>query len=99
LEIHARPGPAPKLPRAETAAGSITFGFHEDLDEAMALALDGMLDLLVERYECDRKEALAMSSLAVSLRVTQVVNRVRGVHAILPPGVLDGALMRRTTTA
>lgn len=97
LEVHVRPGPAPKLPRAETPAGSITFGFHEDLDEAMALALDGMLDLLVERYECERKEALAFASLAVSLRVTQVVNRVRGVHALLPHGVLDGALPKRAT--
>ncbi len=61
----------------------------------MALALDNMLDLLVERYDCERKEALAMASLAVSLRVTQVVNQARGVHAILPHGVLDGALPRR----
>lgn len=99
LEIHARFGPAPKFPRAETAAGSIAFGFHEDLDEAMALALDHMLDLLVERYDCERKEALAMASLAVSLRVTQVVNRVRGVHAILPHGALDGALPRRKAAA
>ena len=95
LELHLHDGPAPKFPRAETAAGSITFGFHEDLDEAMAIALDGMLDLIVERYDCERKEALAMASLAVSLRVTQVVNRARGVHAVLPPGVLDGALPRR----
>ena len=94
LELHVHDGPAPKFPRAETAAGSIAFGFHEDLDEAMALALDNMLDLLVERYDCERKEALAMASLAVSLRVTQVVNRARGVHAILPHGVLDGALPR-----
>lgn len=99
LEIHVHDGPAPKFPRAETAAGSITFGFHEDLDEAMALALDGMLDLLVERYDCERKEALAMASLAVSLRITQVVNRARGVHAILPPGALDGALTLRARAA
>jgi acetamidase/formamidase len=96
LEVHVHGGPAPKFPRAETPAGSIAFGFHDDLDEAMALALDNMLDLLTERYDCERKEALAMASLAVSLRVTQVVNRARGVHAILPHGVLDGALPKRT---
>ena len=99
LELHVHPGPAPKFPRAETPAGSIAFGFHADLNEAMALALDNMLDLLVERYDCERKEALAMASLAVSLRVTQVVNRARGVHAILPHGVLDGALRLRKAPA
>jgi len=95
LELHVHAGPAPKFPRAETAEGSITFGFHEDLDEAMAIALDGMLDLMVERYDCERKEALALASLAVSLRVTQAVNRARGVHALLPHGALDGAATRR----
>ena len=40
-----------------------------------------------------------MASLAVSLRVTQVVNRVRGVHAILPHGALDGALALRKAAA
>lgn len=71
------------LPRAETPAGRITFGFHEDLLEASMLALDGMLDWMVERYGMSRKEALALSSLLVDLRITQVVNGVRGVHAML----------------
>jgi acetamidase/formamidase len=31
-----------------------------------------------------RTSALALASLLVDLRVTQVVNGVRGVHAVLP---------------
>ena len=95
LEFHVHHTPRLKFPRAETPAGWIAFGFHEDLDEAMAIALEGMLDLMVERYDCERKEALAFASLVVSLRVTQVVNQVRGVHALLPHRALDGALARR----
>jgi acetamidase/formamidase len=79
-------------PRAETPhpAGTrtLTFGFDEDLDEAMAQAVDGMLDVLHERHGLERREALALASLVVDLRITQVVNGVRGVHAVLPEGVL-----------
>jgi acetamidase/formamidase len=77
-----------RLPRAETSEGWLTFGFDEDLDEAMFQALDGMLDLLGERYGLGRQEALGLASVVVDLRVTQVVNRVRGVHAVLPHGAV-----------
>jgi acetamidase/formamidase len=95
VEVHLHREPKLRMPRAETPAGWITFGFDTDLDEAMATALDGMLDLMVERFVCERKEAMAFASLAVSLRVTQVVNGVRGVHALLPDGALDAALPKR----
>jgi acetamidase/formamidase len=75
-------------PRAETAKGQITFGFHEDLNEATLLALEAMLDLLGEQYGVKRHEALALASLVVDLRVTQIVNGVSGVHALLPLGAI-----------
>ncbi len=75
-------------PRANTAAGWITFGFNADLDEAMAMALDGMLDLMGEQYGLSRSDAIGVASAVVDLHVTQVVNRVLGVHAILPHGLL-----------
>jgi acetamidase/formamidase len=71
-------------PRANTPAGWLTMGFDEDLDEAMFVALDAMLDLMRELHEFGRREALALASLVVNLRITQVVNGVRGVHALLP---------------
>ena len=76
------------MPRARTAAGWITFGFHEDL-EAAAIALEGMLDLMTEQFGVARKTALALASLAVSLRITQMVNEAQGVHALLPDGALE----------
>jgi acetamidase/formamidase len=75
-------------PRAHTAAGWLTFGFHEDLDVAAAIALSSMRDLLGEQFGVDRVEALALASLVVDLRVTQMVKGVRGVHAVLPHGAL-----------
>jgi len=75
-------------PRARTSEGWLTLGFHEDLNEAMFLALDAMLDLMGEQYGMSRSEALAMASVVVDLRVTQVVNGVKGVHAVLPHGAI-----------
>ncbi|HEX6292338.1 MAG TPA: acetamidase/formamidase family protein [Herpetosiphonaceae bacterium] len=72
-------------PRADTPAGWITFGFHQDLHEAMALALEAMLELMQERYGLSRHVALGMASVLVDLRITQVVNAgMLGVHAVLP---------------
>jgi acetamidase/formamidase len=76
-------------PRAETAAGWITLGFNQDLDEAAFIALEAMLDLIQERHGLERQDALALASLIVDLRVTQIVNGVRGVHALLPNTALS----------
>jgi acetamidase/formamidase len=43
-----------------------------------------MVELMQERYDLARREALALASVVVDLHVTQVVNGVVGVHAILP---------------
>ena len=75
-------------PRAETPVGWLTFGFHADLDEAMFIALDAMLDLMGELHGLERRESLGLASLLVDLRITQIVNGVKGVHAVLPHGVL-----------
>src|SRR5436190_4897668 len=81
-------------PRAHTPRGWVTFGFHDSLDEATALALSDMLDLLEERLGCGRREALALASLVVDLHVTQIVNGVRGVHAMVTDQALAGLSKR-----
>jgi acetamidase/formamidase len=75
-------------PRAETPIGWLTFGFHEDLNEATIIALEAMLELMRERHGLERLEALGLASLVVDLRITQFVNGVRGVHAVLPHGAI-----------
>ncbi|MFZ5824841.1 MAG: acetamidase/formamidase family protein, partial [Bacillota bacterium] len=79
-----------RMPRAHTPVGWIAFGLHEDLDEAVVIAMNGMLDLMTELFNYNRKEALALANLVVDLRITQVVNGVRGVHAVLPHGAVFG---------
>lgn len=86
LDLIADP-PVPGI-HAVTPAGRITFGFAEDLDEAMGDALDGMLAWMSALLQVDKAAALALASPAISLRVTQVANDVWGVHALLPDGVL-----------
>jgi acetamidase/formamidase len=61
----------------------LTFGFDEDLDEAAAQAVDGMLELMLREHGFERRDALALASVVVDLHVTQVVNGVQGVHAVL----------------
>ena len=70
-------------PSAWTPAEWITFGFDADLDAAAALALDGMLRLIEREHGLDRKYALAVASVTVDVRVTQLVNGGLGAHAVL----------------
>jgi acetamidase/formamidase len=70
-------------PSAWTPEAWLTFGFDEDLDEAASQAIDGMLELMAREHELERREALALASVVVDLRVTQMVNGVQGIHARL----------------
>jgi acetamidase/formamidase len=74
---------------ARTPAGWVTLGFHEDLDQAATIALNGMLDLMQRERHLARTTALALASLLVDLRVTQAVNGVRGVHAVLTDRAIE----------
>lgn len=76
-------------PRAITPAGWVAFGFHEDLQEAMYAALNEMLDWMQQALNIRRAEATMLASLQVSMRVTQIVNGVKGVHAVFLGGGLS----------
>lgn len=83
LTLSVRDDPSLANPIAWTPEAWLTFGFDEDLDEAAAQAIDGMLDLMARERRLERREALALASVVVDLRVTQMVNGVQGVHARL----------------
>jgi acetamidase/formamidase len=70
-------------PVARVDGAWLTFGFDEDLDEAAAQAVEGMLELMGRELGACRRDALALASVVVDLRVTQIVNGVKGVHAVL----------------
>jgi acetamidase/formamidase len=72
-----------RAPIARTSDSWIAFGFDEDLDLAAEHAIGTMLDLMERELGVDRSYAVALGSVAVDLRVTQIVNGVKGVHAVL----------------
>jgi acetamidase/formamidase len=83
LTLTVRDAPVLTTPIAWSREAWLTFGFDEDLDEAAAIAIDSMLDLMGREHGLERADALALASLVVDLRVTQMVNGVRGAHAVL----------------
>ena len=65
-----------------------------ELNEAMTAALNAMVTWMTTIYGTNRARALALASVSVSLRITQVANKTWGVHALLP----SQALRRAETT-
>ncbi|MCH7804272.1 MAG: acetamidase/formamidase family protein [Acidobacteria bacterium] len=77
-----------KWPRAETPTHWMVMGLHEDLDEAMKIAVRETIDFIVERFpHLDRNEAFMLASLAVDYHVTQNVDRTKGIHGMIPKDI------------
>lgn len=74
--------------RAETPTHHVTFGLNEDLDDAAAQAVREMIDLVVERRGLSRVDAYLLCSLAADLRVTQIVDGQKGIHAMMAKSIL-----------
>jgi acetamidase/formamidase len=91
FEFHVRKDLGWKLPRAETPTHLITFGLNADLDDAARQALWEMIGWLSTLTGISKDEAYSLSSLAVDLHVTQTVNNIKGVHAMI-----DKSILRRT---
>jgi len=70
-------------PCARIDGAWLAFGFDRDLGAAAWKATDGIVGILEREHGVGRREALALASVVVDLRVTQVVNDVLGVHAVL----------------
>jgi acetamidase/formamidase len=48
-----------------------------------------MLDLMQREHGLTRDDALALGSVVVDVRVTQIANKTLGVHAVLNDGALS----------
>lgn len=77
--------------RAETPTHWITTGLGPSLDGCAEEATRDMVALVVERTGLRREEAFMLCSLAADLRVTQIVNREKGVHMMLVKALLAPA--------
>ncbi len=72
-----------RWPRAETPTHYVSMGLHPDLDEAARLATREMVDFLVSVRGMDPADAYVLCSVALDLRVTQLVDGTKGVHGML----------------
>ncbi|HVZ53684.1 MAG TPA: acetamidase/formamidase family protein [Pseudolabrys sp.] len=78
-----------RMPRAESPTHFITLGLDVDLDDAAAQALRAMIDWLTEKLGIAKADAYSLASFAVDLHVTQTVNNVKGVHAMIDKSLLQ----------
>jgi acetamidase/formamidase len=90
FRLTARPDLHFTLPRAENPTHYITMAFNEDLDDAAKDALRAMIDLIGEKMGLAREDAYMFASLAVDMRVTQLVDGNKGIHAMLPKHFVKG---------
>ena len=81
-------------PRAETSEYFISMGFSKDLKEATEHAVRDMIDFLVTEKHLTRDDAYMLSSVAVDVDITQLVDGNVGVHAMLPKRIFTGAASR-----
>jgi acetamidase/formamidase len=79
-------------PVAETPTHWITLGLDKDLNLAMILAARNAINFLSTCADLTKLDAYALCSIAVSFRVTQVVDIVRGVHAMIPKSLFAKGL-------
>ena len=74
-------------PRAETPTHYISMGFSPDLKEATTLAVRDMINFLVEQKHLSRDDAYMLTSVAVDVDITQLVDGNVGVHAMCPKSI------------
>ena len=77
-----------KPPQKKIKADESAPDFDEDLDDAAKEALRQMILLITQRTNLSRAQAYSLCSLAADLRVTQIVNGNKGIHAIIPKSVI-----------
>jgi acetamidase/formamidase len=82
VELHKHAGWA--WPFAETTENWIAMGIDLDLNEAFRIATRNTIEFLHRKAGLTPLDAYSLASIAISFRVTQFVNKTRGVHAMIP---------------
>ena len=77
-------GQATAYPRAETPSAYIAMGFDDDLSNATRKALRNAVDFLVAARGMTRDDAYMLLSVAGDVEVTELVDRNKGVHVVIP---------------
>jgi len=74
-------------PRAETPTHYIAMGFDDDLSIAAHKAVREMVDFLVAAKGLSRDDAYMLTSVAGDADITEVVDRNKGVHVMMPKAI------------
>jgi len=74
-------------PRAETPTHYIAMGFDDDLSIAAHKAVREMVDFLVAEKHLSKDDAYMLTSVAGDVDITELVDRNKGVHVMLPKAV------------
>ena len=78
---------ATSYPRAETPTAYIAMGFDDDLSNATRKAVRNMIDFLVSAKGMTRDDAYMLISVSGDVEITELVDRNKGVHVVLPKSV------------
>ena len=89
FELILHKGKSLTFPRAITATHYIAMGTDPDLDDAAKQALREMIKWLVELKGWAPEDAYTFCSLACDLRVTQLVDGFKGIHAMVARELID----------
>ena len=74
-------------PRAETPSHYIAMGFDDDLAVATQKAVRNMVEFLVTTKGLSRDDAYMLVSVAGDVDITELVDRNKGVHVMVPKAV------------
>ncbi|MBS0333421.1 MAG: acetamidase/formamidase family protein [Proteobacteria bacterium] len=74
-------------PRAETPTHYIAMGFDDDLAVATVKAVRNMVDFLVAQKGLSRDDAYMLTSVAGDVDITELVDRNKAVHVMMPKGI------------
>ena len=87
LQFIVHKGTKLQWPRAETSTHIITMGCDRDLMTATRTAVREMIRYLMDEKKLSQSDAYMLSSVAVDVNITQLVDGNVGVHAMLPKGI------------
>jgi acetamidase/formamidase len=89
LQFVLHKGEKSAYPRAETPTHYIAMGFDDDLSIAAHKAVREMVDFLVAAKGMSRDDAYMLVSVAGDADITEVVDRNKGVHVMMPKAIFS----------
>ncbi|GAC1476338.1 MAG: hypothetical protein PVSMB8_03570 [Vulcanimicrobiaceae bacterium] len=86
-QIILHPKTAYAYPMIETPTHWLMLGFDASLNDALRISLRNTIDFLSTKAGLSRDDAYGLASLAVDFRVSQMVDKSNGIHAMIPKSI------------